>query len=101
MVKLKLRFRLPKIGPFNKQVGLVWTKLFTPKAISFPWEKNKENSKFFLQNFNFNAQSEYCSSIWRVFPEKGILDMTDMSINNFSRRSLMHHSDYGGDKSLL
>ena len=25
-----------------------------------------------MQNFNFNAQSEYCLSIWCVFPEKDI-----------------------------
>ena len=30
VVNLKLRFRLPKIGPFNKQLGLVWTKTFYP-----------------------------------------------------------------------
>ena len=113
VVNLKLRFRLPKIGPFNKQLGLVWTKTFCPSQRSFHFlfyfkrlpqilmAKNKEISIFFLQNFNFNAQSEYCLSIWCVFQEKDILDTTDMSKNNFSRRSLMHHSDYGGDKSLL
>ena len=84
MVNLKLRFRLPKIWPFNKQLGLVWTKtspsqrlfhfLFYFKRLPQILMAKIKKFPFFCKILISNAQNENCLSIWLCFSRKRYIE---------------------------